>query len=36
MGYMPLASLGFGWILPSIIGFAIGWAVGKKETEKTH
>lgn len=36
MGYMPLASLGFGWILPSIIGFAIGWAVEKKETEKTH
>ena len=36
MGYMPLVSFGFGCILPSIIGFAIGWAVGKKETEKTH
>lgn len=34
MGYMPLAALGFGWILPSAIGFVIGWAAGGKKAEE--
>lgn len=31
MSRMPLAELGFGWILPSVVGFVIGWAVGGRK-----
>jgi len=28
-GYLPLASQGFGWIFPALIGAVIGWICGR-------
>ena len=36
MSLLPLASLGFGWILPSVVGFVIGWLAGGKKGKETN
>ena len=31
MNRLPFAEFGFSWILPAVVGFVIGWAVGGKQ-----